>query len=108
MFASDEISERFEKWDNKNWLAIEKDLSVFQKKVADAMIELGSFEFVEQQQNPCLDEESVLGEELYVDIVRPKLYRMDFVPKDKKDKKGDTKKEKEKPKKEKVSDSDEE
>lgn len=92
MLAADKISERFEKWDNKNWLAIEKDLSVFQKKVADTMIKLGSFDFVPEQQNPCQEDECVLGEDLYVDLVRPKLYRMDFVPKDKKDKKEDDKK----------------
>lgn len=61
MLGNDKISERFDKWDNKNWHTIEKDLTVFQKKVADTMIRLGSFEYVPEQQNPCLEDESVLG-----------------------------------------------
>lgn len=47
------------------------------------MVKLGSFEFVPDL-NPCLQDESVLGDELYLQIVRPRLYKLGYVPKEKK------------------------
>lgn len=61
MEPSDKIGERFEKWDASNWLSVEREVNAFQKKVADTMIKLGSFEFVPDL-NPCLEDESVLGD----------------------------------------------
>lgn len=48
------------------------------------MTKLGTYDFVPFM-DPCTPDELVLGDELYLEIVRPKLYRMDFVPKDKKE-----------------------
>lgn len=91
MEPTDKIAERFEKWSDKNWLSIEREISTFQKKVAETMMRLGTYDFVPEI-DPCTNDEFVLGDELYLEIVRPKLYRMDFVPKDKKESGKDTKK----------------
>ena len=86
MLAKEEISERFEKWDSKNWNNIEKEISSFQKKVADVMVLLGSADYNPNNIQPCTEEESVLGEEIYTEIVRPGLVKMGYLPKEKKDK----------------------
>lgn len=93
MEPTDKIAERFEKWSDKNWLSIEREISTFQKKVAETMTKLGTYDFVPFV-DPCTNDELVLGDELYLEIVRPKLYKMDFVPKDKKEPVKDAKKKK--------------
>ena len=84
MTAKDEISERFEKWDDKNWSNIEKEISSFQKKVADVMVLLGSNDYNPNNIQPCNDDESIIGEDIYKEIVRPGLVKMGYLPKDKK------------------------
>lgn len=81
MLAKEEIAERFEKWDDKNWSNIEKEISSFQKKVADIMTLLGSTDYDPKNIKPCNDDECVIGEDIYNEIVRPGLVKIGYLPK---------------------------
>ena len=80
MKLDDKIVERFMRWSMKTERLIEQEISPFSKRVTEAMKRLGTYDFVPFV-DPCTSNEVVLGEDLYLEIVRPKLYRMGFVPK---------------------------
>ena len=51
------------------------------------MVLLGSVEYDPKNIKPCNDDECVIGEDIYIELVRPGLVKIGYLPKEKKDKK---------------------
>ena len=51
------------------------------------MVLLGSFDYNPKNIQPCNEDECVLGEDIYLEIVRPGLVKLGYLPKEKKEKK---------------------
>ena len=76
--------ENYSKWDDSIWNSVEKEITLFQKKVTDCMLMLGDFnkklkdDFKVQ---PTLEDDVILGEEFYVDMIRPFCVDKQYLPK---------------------------
>ena len=76
--------ENYSKWDDSIWNSIEKEISLFQKKVTDSMLMLGDLSKLRPEDfaiQPCLEGEAILGEAFYVDMIRPFCVKMGYLPK---------------------------
>lgn len=60
--------ENYAKWQGSIWNSVEKEISLFQKKVTDCMLMLGDMAKKSKEDfkvEPCLEDDAILGEEFY-------------------------------------------
>ena len=63
---------------------MEKEISLFQKKVTDCMLMLGDMNKKNKDDfkvEPCLQDDVILGEEFYTDMIRPYCVDRQYLPK---------------------------
>lgn len=75
----------YTKWDESIWLSVEKEISSFQAKVTDCMLGLGDLKKVKVEDfkvEPCLEDDRILGEDFYVELIRPICVKRGYLPKD--------------------------
>lgn len=63
---------------------MEKEISLFQKKVTDCMLMLGDMTKKGKEDfkvEPCLANDVILGEDFYVEMIRPFCVQRDYLPK---------------------------
>jgi hypothetical protein len=63
---------------------VEKEISLFQKKVTDCMLKLGDMNKKSKEDfkvEPCLQDDVILGEEFYTDMIRPYCVDKQYLPK---------------------------
>lgn len=66
--------ENYAKWQDTIWNSVEKEISLFQKKVTDCMLLLGDMNKKSKDDfkvEPCLQDDVILGEEFYTEMIRP-------------------------------------
>ena len=76
--------QNYTKWNESIWLSVEKEISNFQSKVTNCMLALGDLNKTKVEDfnvEPCLDDDVILGEEFYVDLIRPICVQKGYLPK---------------------------
>lgn len=74
----------FAKWDENIWLSVEKEISQFQKKVTDSMLkigELGKTQLEDFRVEPIHEDDVVLGQDFYLQLIRPVCAQKGYLPK---------------------------
>ena len=74
----------YAKWDASIWLSVEKEISAFQNKVMSCMLGLGELKKSKLEDfnvQPCVEEDCVIGEDLYVSLIRPICANKGYIPK---------------------------
>ncbi len=76
--------ENYAKWQDTIWNSVEKEISLFQKKVTDCMLMLGDMSKKNKDDfkvEPCLQDDVILGEEFYTEMIRPFCVDRQYLPK---------------------------
>lgn len=79
-----EKEENYAKWEGSIWNSVEKEITLFQKKVTDCMLLLGDLNKKSKEDfkvEPTLDDDVILGEEFYAEMIRPFCVDRQYLPK---------------------------
>lgn len=74
----------YSKWDENIWLSVEKEISQFQRKVTESMLkigELGKTKIEDFKVEPLLEDDVILGQDFYLELIRPTCVTKGYLPK---------------------------